>query len=43
MSDSSDNKAMSDSKADQYLKEWSNAEKVRAHGNMPGGHPFRYA
>lgn len=31
---------ISDREADQYLEEWSNAEKVRARRNVSGGHPF---
>ncbi|KAL0038978.1 hypothetical protein WJX77_003882 [Trebouxia sp. C0004] len=29
-----------DREADQYLEEWSNAEKVRARRNVSGSHPF---
>ncbi|KAL3161204.1 hypothetical protein ABBQ38_009573 [Trebouxia sp. C0009 RCD-2024] len=33
---------ISDMEADQYLKEWTNAEKVIARRNVPGGRPFSF-
>lgn len=35
-------KGMPDLKADEYLKEWVNAEKVKRRCVTPECHPFRY-
>ena len=40
-SDASDRKAMPDSKADEYLKEWVNAEEVRGRCTIPERYSFR--
>jgi len=40
-SDALDIKAMPDSKADEYLKEWVNAEEVRERCIIPERHSFR--
>ncbi|KAA6416687.1 MAG: hypothetical protein FRX49_13334 [Trebouxia sp. A1-2] len=42
-SDALDGKAMPDSKADEYLKEWVNAEEVRQRCIIPERHGFRDA
>lgn len=42
-SDTLDGKAMPDSKADEYLKEWVNAKEIRERCIIPERDSFRYA